>query len=136
MQGLTIGTSGIARWGSDIGGYHTFGPDQELDRELLARWIELGARLRGDADEGAAGSSCRRTTRPQIWEPETIDIWRRYAKLHTQLNPYLRAADADLPRTGHADHAPPPARPTRATRALTGLDGPVHVRPERCSPRR
>ena len=26
MQALGIGMSGVARWGSDIGGYHSFGP--------------------------------------------------------------------------------------------------------------
>jgi alpha-glucosidase (family GH31 glycosyl hydrolase) len=93
MQALTIGASGISRWGSDIGGYHTFGPDQELDRELLARWIEFGAASPVMRTK-ASGLELPPYERPQIWEPETIRIWRRYAKLHTQLNPYLRGADA------------------------------------------
>ena len=38
--------------------------------------------------------------RPQIYDPEILPLWRRYAKLHTQLNPYLRAADATYRRTG------------------------------------
>ncbi len=98
-QGLTMGASGISRWGSDIGGYHTFGPDQELTPELLARWIEFGA-VSGVMRTKASGFELPPYERPQIWEPETIEIWRRYAKLHTQLNPYLRAADARYRRSG------------------------------------
>src|SRR3712207_8067533 len=39
-QLLSIGLSGVARWGTDIGGYHSFGPAEELDAELLTRWME------------------------------------------------------------------------------------------------
>jgi alpha-glucosidase (family GH31 glycosyl hydrolase) len=38
--------------------------------------------------------------RPQVEDPETLPIWRRYAKLRTQLQPYLAAADAGYRRTG------------------------------------
>ncbi len=99
MQMLTIGSSGVSRWGSDIGGYHSFGPDQQLDRELLARWIQFGAASPVMRTK-ASGFELPPYERPQIWEPESIAIWRRYAKLHTQLNPYLRGADATYRRTG------------------------------------
>ena len=51
-QGMGIGMSGVARWGSDIGGYFSFGgryprPDgaerEQLTPELLKRWIQVGA---------------------------------------------------------------------------------------------
>ena len=38
--------------------------------------------------------------RPQIWERPTISLWRRYAKLRTQLYPYVAAAAAEYRRTG------------------------------------
>jgi Glycosyl hydrolases family 31 len=38
--------------------------------------------------------------RPQVWDADQIDNWRRYAKLRTQLYPYLVAADRDYRRTG------------------------------------
>jgi alpha-glucosidase (family GH31 glycosyl hydrolase) len=98
-QALTIGASGISRWGSDIGGYHTFGPDEQLDRELLARWIEFGAASPVMRTK-ASGLELPPYDRPQIWEPESIRIWRTYAKLHTQLNPYLRGADAIYRKRG------------------------------------
>jgi hypothetical protein len=38
--------------------------------------------------------------RPQVWEPEVQPHWRRWAKLRTQLYPYIAAADARYRRTG------------------------------------
>jgi alpha-glucosidase (family GH31 glycosyl hydrolase) len=38
--------------------------------------------------------------RPQVWDPDQIANWRRYAKLRTQLYPYLVAADAEYGQTG------------------------------------
>ena len=38
--------------------------------------------------------------RPQVFDADQIAHWRRYAKLRTQLYPYLEAADADYQRTG------------------------------------
>jgi alpha-glucosidase (family GH31 glycosyl hydrolase) len=98
-QALSIGSSGVSRWGSDIGGYDTFGSDQQLDRELLARWIEFGAASPVMRTK-ASGFELPPYSRPQIWEPPTIGVWRAYAKLHTQLNPYLRGADAVYRETG------------------------------------
>jgi alpha-glucosidase (family GH31 glycosyl hydrolase) len=98
-QALSIGLSGVSRWGSDIGGYDTIGNDPKLTPELLARWIQLGA-VSGVMRMKKSGLEIPPYARPQPWDPETIAIWRRYAKLHTQLYPYLRAADAQYRRTG------------------------------------
>jgi hypothetical protein len=38
--------------------------------------------------------------RPQIFDPGVLPVWRRYAKLRTQLYPYLRAADRAYQRSG------------------------------------
>jgi alpha-glucosidase (family GH31 glycosyl hydrolase) len=38
--------------------------------------------------------------RPQVWDPDQIANWRRYAKLRTQLYPYLVAADAAYQESG------------------------------------
>jgi alpha-glucosidase (family GH31 glycosyl hydrolase) len=98
-EGLSIGLSGVSRWGSDIGGYNSYGPAERLDAELLARWIEFGAVSAIMRTKGG-GLAFPSYDRPQIWDPEILPIWRRYAKLHTQLNPYLRAADREHRRTG------------------------------------
>ena len=97
-QALSLGTSGISRWGSDIGGFFALG--RKLTPELLIRWIELGAVspiMRTEANGVALPSQ---PDRPQITDPDVLPTWRRYAKLHTQLYPYISSADATYRRTG------------------------------------
>jgi alpha-glucosidase (family GH31 glycosyl hydrolase) len=96
-QALTMGLSGISLWGSDIGGFFTLS-DQRLTPELLARWIQFGA-VSGVMRTKAEGISLA-GPRPQIWEPATLPVWRRWAKLRTQLYPYLVAADREYRRSG------------------------------------
>ena len=98
-QALSVGMSGVSRWGSDIGGYFSIGGDERLTRELLVRWIQLGA-ASGVMRTKAGGVAAPAYERPQIWEPQQLPLWRRYAKLRTQLYPYLAAADARYRRTG------------------------------------
>jgi alpha-glucosidase (family GH31 glycosyl hydrolase) len=97
-QALTMGLSGIGIWGSDVGGFFTIrGPS--LTRELLHRWIEFGV-VSGVMRTKAQGIATPKAERPQIWEPATLPLWRRYAKLRTQLYPYVRAAVEDYRRSG------------------------------------
>ena len=106
-QGVGMGMSGVARWGSDIGGYFSFGaqgrPDApeppRLTPEMLIRWIEVGA-VSPVMRTKRSGIAIPSYTRPQVFDPEILPYWRRYTKLHTQLYPYLRAADAEYRRTG------------------------------------
>ena len=97
-EALTMGLSGVSNWGSDIGGFFSFSP-QKLDAELLARWIEFGA-FSGVMRSKAEGIGATLNSRPQIWEEETLPVWRRYAKLRTQMYPYLVAANANYRETG------------------------------------
>jgi sulfoquinovosidase len=97
-QGLSIGASGISRWGSDIGGFFSL-TEGELTDELLNRWIQFGA-VSGVMRTEANGVNLQPYTRPQIFDAQVLPIWRRYAKLRTQLYPYLLAADGDYRRTG------------------------------------
>ena len=97
-QALSLGTSGISRWGSDIGGYFS-ALAGNLTLELLERWIEFGA-VSGVMRTEANGFKLSSYTRPQVMDPAILPIWRRYAKLRTQLYPYLVAADANYLRTG------------------------------------
>jgi alpha-glucosidase (family GH31 glycosyl hydrolase) len=98
-NGLTMGLSGVSLWGSDIGGFFTLSSPQ-LGPELLARWIQLGAVsgvMRTQANGFTIGDRGRRA---QITDPEVLPIWRRYAKLRTQLLPYLAAAAREYRRSG------------------------------------
>jgi alpha-D-xyloside xylohydrolase len=97
-QALSLGTSGISRWGSDIGGYFSAVAGR-LTPELLQRWIEFGA-VSGVMRTEANGFKLTPYTRPQVTDPAILPLWRRYAKLRTQLYPYLVAADANYRRTG------------------------------------
>lgn len=86
--------AGYAAVGSDIGGY--FG-EQTLDADskaLFIRWAQMGALMpimeNGGLDEH----------RPWIFDDETVDIYRYFAKLHHQLVPYLYSLNIAANKTG------------------------------------
>jgi len=99
-QALSIGLSGIAYWGSDIGGFHAI-VNPRTDDELNARWLEFGA-FSGVMRTQANGLSffSSRADRSQVWHPAVLPIWRRFAKLRTQLLPYIEAASRVYQRRG------------------------------------
>ncbi|MGH2953588.1 MAG: TIM-barrel domain-containing protein [Solirubrobacterales bacterium] len=99
-QALSVGLSGIAYWGSDIGGFHAI-VNPRTDDELNARWLEFGAFsgvMRTQANGFSFGDD--RAERSQVWHPAVLPIWRRYAKLRTRLLPYIEAASRDYQRRG------------------------------------
>jgi alpha-glucosidase (family GH31 glycosyl hydrolase) len=96
---LSIGLSGVARWGTDIGGYDSFGPAEQLTPELLTRWMELGA-LVPVMRTKRSGLAFPSYDRPQVYDAGHLADWQRLTALHTQLNRYLRHADAQYRRTG------------------------------------
>ena len=98
-QALGIGMSGVSRFGTDIGGYNTYGTEERLTPELLIRWIQFGA-VSGVMRTKRSGLAFPSYERPQVFDPEILPHWRRYTKLHTQLYPYILAADARYRRTG------------------------------------
>lgn len=96
-RALSMGTSGVAIWGSDIGGF--FQIARQLSDELFDRWIAYGGLsvvMRSEKN----GVQVPEYDRPQPWDPEHRPTWRRYAKLHTQLYPYLQAAAETYYATG------------------------------------
>jgi alpha-glucosidase (family GH31 glycosyl hydrolase) len=97
-NGLTMGLSGVSTWGSDIGGFFSLF-ENRLSRELLIRWIQLGA-VSGVMRTQADGIRIPDSARPQVWDADVVGDWRRWAKLRTQLYPYLAAADRTYRRTG------------------------------------
>jgi alpha-glucosidase (family GH31 glycosyl hydrolase) len=97
-QALSAGTSGIGIWGSDIGGFFALGSNR-LSPELLKRWVQFGA-VSGVMRTQRNGVALPPKNRPQVTDPDQIENWRRYAKLRTQLYPYIVAAEAEYRRTG------------------------------------
>jgi alpha-glucosidase (family GH31 glycosyl hydrolase) len=96
--GLTMGLSGIAIWGSDIGGFFALF-DRALTPEMLIRWVQFGA-VSGVMRTQHNGFAIPAKVRPQIYDDDQIANWKRYAKLRTQLYPYLTAAVATYRRSG------------------------------------
>lgn len=94
---LSMGASGVGMWCSDTGGFMS-----TLDRltpELLRRWIQFSAfcPVMRTKSSGIEIPSYRR---PQIWDPDILPAWRRWARWHTRLNDYLMAAHDAYRATG------------------------------------
>jgi alpha-glucosidase len=98
VNGLTMGLSGVSTWGSDIGGFFALF-ENRLTPELLIRWIQVGA-VSGVMRTQANGIRIPESQRPQVWDRGIVRHWRRWAKLRTQLYPYLAAADRVYRRRG------------------------------------
>ncbi|MCW5820348.1 MAG: glycoside hydrolase family 31 protein [Trueperaceae bacterium] len=79
--GQNAGASGFPYWASDIGGY--FSPPTD---EVFARWAQFGAFSPIMQIHGMGKHE------PWRFEPRTLEIYRAYAQLHTDLFPYLYAA--------------------------------------------
>src|SRR5262249_33574100 len=97
-SGLGMGMSGIAVWGSDIGGYFGLG-GRQLTPEMLMRWVQLGA-VSGVMRTERNGFGIPAYVRPQVEDDEQLPNWRRWAKLRTQLYPYITAALREYRRSG------------------------------------
>jgi len=87
--GQTAALSGISLWGHDISGYHG-----TQTKELFMRWTQFGCfsplmQLHMTSNLG-----------PWDFGDEALAVYRRYAKLHTQLFPYIRAAAEESRATG------------------------------------
>lgn len=80
-QQLSLGLSGMPFVGTDIGG---FGGD--TTKELLCRWIELGAFSPLFRNHSAAGT---KRQEPYYFDKETIDIYRKWVNFRYQLTPYM-----------------------------------------------
>ncbi|MFZ1865113.1 MAG: TIM-barrel domain-containing protein [Polyangiales bacterium] len=96
-RALSMGTSGVGIWGSDIGGF--FQIARTLSDELFDRWIAYGGLsviMRSEKN----GVQVPEYDRPQPWYPAHQPVWRLYAKLHTQLYPYIQAAAETYYSTG------------------------------------
>lgn len=115
-RALSLGTSGVAIWGSDIGGFMSL-LGRELDDELLDRWVAFGA-MSVVMRTQHSGVRFPDYVRPQVWDEAHLPVWRRYAKLHTQLYPYLQAAAETYYDTG---------RPVMRHHVLTHPDDPRAV---------
>lgn len=89
IAGQTAGLSGLPMFGHDIAGY--FG---RPTKELFIRWTQYGAfsplmMVHMTSNLG-----------PWDFDGETLSIYRKFAKLHTSLFPYIYEAAHESKRTG------------------------------------
>jgi alpha-glucosidase (family GH31 glycosyl hydrolase) len=89
--GTNMGWSGVAHWGSDIGGFKCSSAGYAgADAEMLTRWIEQGALTSNMQDQDACPAAKDQGVKASIWNaPEAMSAWKTYARLHTRLFPYL-----------------------------------------------
>lgn len=101
--GISLGLMGVAAWGPDIGGNmgfaslgNSYGGGSQ-DRELWQRWCQLGAMTPIMRDHLGFHSG----TPVDLWtDDETIACWRRAARWHHGLFPYLYSAAHETSATG------------------------------------
>jgi hypothetical protein len=67
--------------------------------DLERRWIEFGF-ASGVMRTEANGFSLGKTPRAQIFDADVLPVWVRYARLRTQLEPYLAAGEREYNATG------------------------------------
>ncbi|MBA2448256.1 MAG: DUF2079 domain-containing protein [Chloroflexi bacterium] len=94
---LSFGLSGFPYWHPEVGGYLSTGLPRATERELWFRWLQLGALsplLRDHYGE-------HRGNPVEVWsDGETLDQFRRYARLHNSLVPYLYSQARVASETG------------------------------------
>ena len=99
---LSVGICGTNTWGPDIGGFFDAydGSDIARSTELWIRWCQFGALTPLMRDHLGP----KRMSTPEaidLWSnAQTVDTWRRYARLHNALVPYLYAYAKEAHETG------------------------------------
>ena len=102
VAGSSLGPSGFPLFGSDTGGYRHSPPDEEtyirwIQHTALSPVMQVGTNTNdlpwsfGDAE---------------VHDPELVDLYRLYARLHLRLWPYLWTQVAALATTGRAIQRP------------------------------
>jgi alpha-D-xyloside xylohydrolase len=84
---------GTAYWGSDIGGYNAW-----TDREVYARWIEVGFASPLMRFHGQGGTPWKTTQ--GTFDQGLLDVYKRYVVLRTEMNGYLTKAAGEAAKRG------------------------------------
>jgi hypothetical protein len=94
---LSSGLSGLPYWHPEVGGFLSAALPRAVERELWFRWLQFGALsslLRDQYGEHQGHPV-------DAWsDAETIAQFRRYARLHDSLVPYLYSLAREASRTG------------------------------------
>jgi alpha-glucosidase (family GH31 glycosyl hydrolase) len=100
--GTNMGLSGVAHWGSDVGGFKCIsGGYAAADGEMLTRWIEAGALMSNMQDQNACPGAKDSGIKASIWNSADAQAaWKTYARLHTRLFPYMYTLAKEANVTG------------------------------------
>jgi alpha-glucosidase len=94
---LGAGLAGFAYFHTEVGGFVDAGLRGTSERELYFRWMQLAAFAAMFRDEYGD----RRGTPTYIWtDDQTLAAFRRYARIHQALRPYLLQAAQQAQTTG------------------------------------
>jgi alpha-glucosidase (family GH31 glycosyl hydrolase) len=91
---LSAAASGFSNWSHDVGGYLGERLTDRCPRELLVRWVQFGCFTPLFQSHGRFAQEAWR------YDTETLEVYRRFLRLHERLVPYIRAAAATAARCG------------------------------------
>lgn len=100
--GLSLSVSGYPFYGSDIGGYREGPPTTEA----MIRWIQYAAL--GTIMQLGGGGSHHNVWDTTLFDPPTLEVYKRFSRLHMDLVPYLYSLALQAGRDGT-----PVTRPAR-----------------------
>lgn len=98
--GVNLSMSGVPYWGSDMTGFKCV-TDFPRDKEIFLRWVELGAVSPIMMEQNACANPLGKKQKWSLWnDTETVDVYRKYARLHTRLQPYFLALAHEASKSG------------------------------------
>ena len=98
--GLNLSMSGVPYWGSDMTGFKCL-TAQPNDKEVFLRWVAFGAVSPIMMEQDACVNVVKDVEKWKLWnDQETIDVYRKYALLHTRLSPYFDLLAREAHRAG------------------------------------
>lgn len=100
-SGVSLSTSGVPYWGSDMTGFKCLSNDPR-DKDVFLRWVELGAVSPIMMEQNACSNPLSPgKTKWSLWQDdETIDVYRTWASFHTRLQPYFLVLAREANRSG------------------------------------
>lgn len=93
---VNLAVSGVTAFTPDIAGYIDV-MGNPPDADLYTRWSQLGALSPGMRVHNSAQNP---ESYPWSYDDRTLDVWRKFSRLHANLAPYLARAAADAATTG------------------------------------
>jgi alpha-glucosidase (family GH31 glycosyl hydrolase) len=87
--GLNLSMSGVPYWGSDMTGFKCL-TAEDNDKEVFLRWVAFGAASPIMMEQNACVNPVKDKVKWKLYnDQETIDTYRKHARLHTRLSPYF-----------------------------------------------